>query len=81
MNAAEHATFFDEVVAASGLTPLIAPFTVTRLLVRANATPRSLDRDHLRRALPEFEKGLAVYLDEAKVAAAMQRLRALANAG
>lgn len=79
MNAAEQGTLFDEVVAASGLSPLIAPFTVTRLLVRAGASPRSLDRGGLVRALPELEKGLAVYLDEAKVAEAMSRLRALAG--
>ncbi len=80
MNAAEQGTLFDEVVAASGLSPLVAPFTVTRLLVRTGASPRTLDRDDLVRALPEFEKGLAVYLDQGKLDAAMTRLRALAGA-
>ncbi len=79
MNAAEQETLFDAVVEASGLSPLVAPFTVTRLLVRAGASPRKLDGDALHKALPEFEKGLAVYLDEARVTAAMARLRALAS--
>lgn len=71
-------TFFDEVVAATGLSPLIAPFTVTRLLLRARVSGE-LDPAGLARALPEIESGLRVYLGDSEVAAALERLRALAD--
>lgn len=74
-------SLFDEVIAASRLTPLIAPFTITRLLVRADVVPRELTRDDLARALPTLEEGLRVYLDEDELAEALTELRALAGEG
>lgn len=77
MNDTAAASLFDEVVAASGLAPVIAPFTISRLLLRAGVGS-NLDRDGLARALDEIERGLRVYLPEEEVAAAMERIGALA---
>lgn len=79
MSQTSSSTFFDEVVAASGLSPLIAPFTITRLLLRAGVTG-DLDPAGLSRALDDIEHGLRVYLADDDVAAAIERLRALAGA-
>jgi hypothetical protein len=73
------ASLFDEVVEASGLSPVIAPFTISRLLLRAGVRTE-LDADGLARALDEIERGLGVYLPAEEVAAAMGRIGALARA-
>jgi hypothetical protein len=70
-------SLFDEVVEASGLVSLIAPFTVSRLLVGANVSPRELTPQDLQRALPDLESGLAVYLSETDLEEALAKLRAL----
>ena len=68
----------DRVVEASGLMPLIAPFTVSRLLITADVSPRDLTPADLRRALPDLERGLAVYLSDEQLEDAGRRLRQLA---
>jgi hypothetical protein len=73
------AGLFDDVVAASGLNELIAPFTVSRLLVSADVDPRELSREGLARALPELERGLGLYLRGDALARAMRTIRALAH--
>ena len=70
-------SLFDRVVAASGLNELVAPFTVSRLLLRADVSPEALDADALARALPELERGIRPYLTDGEVDAAMGRLRDL----
>ncbi len=77
MNAS--ATLFDEVVAASGLVELIAPFTVSRLLVAGGVSPRDMTVEDLRRALPNLEQGLAVYLGADELERAVAELRRLAG--
>ena len=77
MNAS--ANLFDEVVAASGLMDLIAPYAVSRLLISADVTPRELTSADLRRALPQLEQGLQVYLDAEQLERAIAALRALAK--
>jgi len=72
---------FDRVVAASGLNEVIAPFTISRLLVRADVPPGDLTPDALVRALPVLDEGLAVYLRGEELEHARQELRALAGAG
>ncbi len=72
--------FFDQIVHRSRLGQLVAPFTVTRLLVRAGVNPKDVTPEGLRAALPEFEQGLAVYLDESNLSAALEDLRELAAA-
>ena len=69
----------DEVVDASGLTSLIAPFTVSRLLISAGVTPQEITPTDLRGALPYLERGLSVYLDDDELQQALGRLRALAE--
>ena len=70
----------DEVVEASGLLPLIAPFTVRRLLIAADVSPQTLTRQDLEKALPQLERGLSVYLDDGQLADSLTRLRRLATA-
>ena len=72
-------TLFDEIVAASGLNEVVAPYTVSRLLLRADANPESLTQDDLARALPELERGISVYLTDDEAERAFARLRALAG--
>ncbi len=72
---------FERVVAASGLSEVIAPFTVSRLLVRAEVPPGELTPDELARALPVLEEGLGVYLRGEELERARRELRAVAGAG
>jgi hypothetical protein len=70
---------FDRVVQATGLNELVAPFTVSRLLLRAGVEPKQLTPDDLARALPELERGISVYLSTEDCEQAMERLRALSR--
>lgn len=70
---------FDRAVAASGLAPLVAPFTLTRLLVRAGVTPRDLTPEQLGAALPTIAKGLSIYLTGDELDAALEALRRLSS--
>lgn len=72
-------SLFDEVVEASGLVEMIAPFTISRLLVTADVSPQQMTPGDLRRALPELEKGLSVYLGEHELGQALVKLRRLAE--
>ena len=71
-------TFFDRVVAASGLNEVVAPFTMSRLLIRADAHPDALGPADLARALPEIEQGIRVYLTDEEADEAVGKLRELA---
>jgi hypothetical protein len=72
-------SLFDDIVAASGLNEVVAPFTVSRLLVRADvAQPEEVSREDLARALPELERGIRVYLEGHEADDAIARVRALA---
>ncbi len=70
-------SLFDQVVTASGLNELVGPFTVSRLLLRADVQPDQLTADTLVRALPQLERGIRPYLTESEALEAMTRLRAL----
>jgi hypothetical protein len=70
---------FDRVVEASGLNEVVARFTVSRLLLRADVQPDALDPAGLARALPEIERGIRVYLTDEEAQRASERLRALAG--
>ena len=76
MNAS--ADLFDAVVEASGLVALIAPFTVSRLLVAAGVEPQGMTPADLHTAIPELERGLGVYLSDDELAEAVGNLRRLA---
>jgi hypothetical protein len=69
---------FEEVVAASRLTPRVAPFTVRRLLMRAGVVPpENVTPDELRAALPAFRDGLGVYLEDAEIPEVLSDLETL----
>jgi hypothetical protein len=70
---------FDEVVAASGLNNLIAPFAVSRMLVGADVDPQALTRETLASAVPRLEEGLAVYLRGDELLRAVTAIRRLAG--
>ena len=74
-------SLFDRVVGASRLNETIAPFAVSRLLLRAEVDPVTLTPDELARALPQLEDGLAVYLRGDELASARRDLRALCDGG
>ena len=74
-------SLFDEAVRASGLNPMIAPFTVSRLLLRADVQPKQLTPESLARALPALEEGLGVYLRGDDLERSIGALRELAAAG
>jgi hypothetical protein len=73
------ATLLDEVVAASGLAPVIALTVVERALSRAGVNPTTLTRRTLQRALPELESALAVYFDDEEVRTRMRKIRMVAG--
>lgn len=73
-------TLFDEVVDASGLAQVIAPFAISRLLVSAGVVPpQDVTPESLRDALPALEEGLAAYLRDEGLEQAVSRVRALAG--
>ena len=72
-------TLFDEAVAASRLSKLLAPFTLTRLLIKAGFSPQNVTRSELRQALPVIREGLAVYLTPPELEAAMEALARLSD--
>ena len=72
-------SFFDQVVEATRLNRMIAPFTVTRLLSRVGLAAEDVTPGTLVQALPEFEQGLAVYLDAEDLQVALRDLRSLAR--
>lgn len=71
---------FDQLVVASGISPLVAPFTVRRLLMRADVVPpEAVTPEQLAVALPNFREGLAVYLADAELQEALERIDRLAG--
>ena len=73
-------SLYDRIVAASGLTPVIAPYTIRRLLLRANIVPpENVTLDEYRRLLPGLLAELRVYLGHEEHEATEAALRALAG--
>jgi hypothetical protein len=78
VSASVGSSLFDQVVAASGLTPLVAPFTIRRLLLRENIVPpEELTHEQLEQAMPNLLAALRVYLDGEEHAAAAGALAQL----
>ena len=77
MNASTN--LFDAVVEASGLVELIAPFTISRLLVAADISPQEMTASDLERAMPQLQRGLAVYLSPEQLDEALAKLRRLSE--
>ena len=77
---AEAARLFDRIVVASGLTPLVAPYTIRRLLMREDVVPpEQVTREQLERALPNLISALRVYLGQEEHETAVRALRALVS--
>lgn len=73
-------SLYDRIVAASGLTPVIAPYTIRRLLLRANIVPpERVTLEQYQRLLPSLIDELHVYLGPEEHEAAAAALRALAG--
>lgn len=71
---------FDQIVRATRLTPLVAPFTVKRLLMRVGVFDvRTLTPAALEKAMPHFQTGLAAYLPSPELERAIADLRAIAQ--
>lgn len=74
------ASLYDRIVAASGLTPVIAPYTIRRLLLRANVLPpEEVTLAQYRELLPALLAELRVYLGRDEHEAAAAALRELAR--
>lgn len=73
-------SLYDRIVAASGLTPVIAPYTIRRLLLRANVVPpEGVTLEEYRELLPSLLAELRVYLAHDEHESAAAALRALAG--
>lgn len=71
---------FDQVVKASRLAPLVAPFTIKRLLMRVGVyEEESLTPAALEKAMPHFRSGLAAYLTGAELERALADLGAMSR--
>lgn len=66
------------VAEASGLSPLFAPRAVALACARVSLDPASLTRRDLPKLFPELERTLRTFLSAEELAAALERLRALA---
>ena len=72
------APLFERVVAASGLTSVVAPYTIKRLLLREMIVPpEKVTPAQLERALPGLIDALRVYFDPEDHASATRALWAL----
>ncbi|HYO51538.1 response regulator [Archangium sp.] len=72
-------SFFDAVVARSGLSPVIAPSTMTRACRKAGVEPQLLTPTSLARALPSIRDMLNIFLDAQEAERRIQAIQALAK--
>jgi hypothetical protein len=70
--------FFERVVAASGLAPVIAGPAMRRALTRAGVDPATMTSQDLAQAMASIETSLRVYLPNDVVAKQLEALRLLA---
>jgi hypothetical protein len=69
-------SFFEAVVAASGLSSVIARPAITRACLRAGVDPKNIDPSGLMKALPHLENTLRLYVPN-EADARIMALRAL----
>jgi DNA-binding response OmpR family regulator len=74
-------SLFDAVVARSGLSPVIAPSTMTRACRKAGVEPQMLTPASLARALPSIRDMLHIFLDAQEAERRIQSIQALAQSG
>ncbi|MGA9523960.1 MAG: hypothetical protein WBV82_21040 [Myxococcaceae bacterium] len=70
--------FFDSVVAASCLSPLIAASVVSRACDMSGIQPQRMAPEQLRDVLPALRKGMSIFLSNPEIDRALRRLEALA---
>jgi DNA-binding response OmpR family regulator len=75
------ARLFDQVVARSGLSPVIASTTIVRACRRANVDPERLDPGMLVQALPAIRDALRVFLTEHETRRCMVNIEELTRGG
>lgn len=74
------ASLFEQLIEACGLSRAVAPFTLSRLLLRARVfNPRAVTVAQLREALPHLEAGLGEFLPPAELRQVVQALVKLAQ--
>lgn len=71
---------FDQVVAASGLSPVFAKSALSRAIQRASMDPNALSRRQLTQLLPVVEQALGVFLKPDQLKARMRDIARLAGA-
>ncbi|HEX8823626.1 MAG TPA: response regulator [Archangium sp.] len=76
---AAHGSLFDELVARCGLSPVIAPSTMTRACRKAGVEPQSLNAVTLAKALPSIRDMLHIFLDAQEAERRIQSIQALAE--
>lgn len=72
-------SFFDRVVAATKLTPLLAPFVVRRVCVNQGISAAELGPPELRSILPKLAEAVERYLEPARVGEMREELDRLAG--
>jgi DNA-binding response OmpR family regulator len=75
-----HGSLFDELVARCGLSPVIAPSTMTRACRKAGVEPQLLNPVTLAKALPSIRDMLHIFLDAQEAERRIQSIQALASA-
>ncbi len=72
------AAYFDAVVAASCLSPVIASSVVSRACDMSGVDPQRIAPEQLRDVLPALRKGMSIFLSNPEIDRALRRLEALA---
>jgi hypothetical protein len=78
---ASTATLFEALVARCGLSPVIAPSTMTRACRKAGVEPQTLTPASLTKALPSIRDMLNIFLDAQEAERRIQAIQALAQGG
>jgi DNA-binding response OmpR family regulator len=73
-------SLFDALVARCGLSPVIAPSTMTRACRKAGVEPQMLTPATLARAMPSIRDMLHIFLDAQEAERRIQAIQALAQA-
>ncbi len=74
-----HGSLFDELVARCGLSPVIAPSTMTRACRKAGVEPQLLNPVTLAKALPSIRDMLHIFLDAQEAERRIQSIQTLAQ--
>lgn len=70
-------TFFDTVVAASGLSIIIGPNVVQRACDMSGIEAANLSPEHLREMLPALRKGMSIFLSNPEIDRSCKRIETL----